>query len=348
MSGGVDSSVAAALLLEQGYDVIGMTMHVTAASADAAADARRVADGLGIPHYVASYEDRFQRDVIRDFIAEYLAGRTPNPCFRCNRKVKFGALLQEAMAHGADCFATGHYVRTVERNGRVAVRRGRYLAKDQSYALAGLRQDQLRRIRFPLGEYTKEEVREKARSLGLLTAGKAESQEICFVPDDDYRRFILERTGPGEPGPIVNRAGEVLGQHKGLMHYTVGQRKGLGIAAPRPLYVLELDAARNAVVVGYAEETYFQKLITSEVIWGALENPGRSFPCYAQIRYNHNPAPAMAQITEEGLEVVFGKPERAVAPGQWAVLYDEEGVVLAAGLIERGVSVDKEDPSPGR
>ncbi len=350
MSGGVDSCVAAALLLEQGYDVIGMTMRVTpsSAAASAAEDARRAAEWLGIPHHVANYEDRFERDVVQDFVSEYLAGRTPNPCFRCNRKVKFGALLEEAMALGADYFATGHYARTAERGGRVVLRRARYLAKDQTYAMAGLQQEQLRRILYPLGELTKEEVRETARSLDLFTSDKPESQEICFVPGDDYHRFLVERTGPGEPGPIVNRAGEVLGQHKGLMHYTVGQRKGLGIAAPRPLYVLDLDAGRNAVVVGYAEETYFHKLIASEVIWGAMENPGRSFPCWAQIRYNHHPAPATAHVTPDGLEVAFDEPERAVAPGQWAVLYDEEGVVLAAGLIVRGVSVAGETSPPAQ
>lgn len=348
MSGGVDSSVAAALLLEQGYDVIGMTMRVTPSPAalDAAEDARRAAEWLGIPHYVADYEERFEREVIQDFVSEYLAGRTPNPCFRCNRKVKFGALLEKAMDLGADYFATGHYARKAERGGRVAVRRARYLAKDQSYALAGLRQEQLRRILYPLGELTKEEVRETARSLDLLTSEKPESQEICFVPGDNYHRFLVERAGPGEPGPIVTRAGEVLGQHKGLMHYTVGQRKGLGIAAPRPLYVLELDAKRNALVVGYAEETYFHKLIASEVIWGALENPGGSFRGWAQIRYNHHPAPATVHVTPVGLEIAFDEPERAVAPGQWAVLYDEEGVALAAGLIERGISAAEETPAP--
>lgn len=345
MSGGVDSSVAAALLVDQGYDCVGMTMRVASGegrehsdkaccTVEAAGDARRVADRLGIPHYTVNYVERFEREVIADFAAEYAAGRTPNPCARCNQRVKFGALYEKCVALGADFIATGHYARKVERGDRAGLRRAVYRAKDQSYNLAGLGQAQLRRALFPLGEMTKEEARAVARERSLVTWDKPESQEICFVPQDDYRAFLDERVGAGAPGPIVNTKGEVVGQHSGLTHYTVGQRKGLGIAAPRPYFVLKLDVANNVLFVGHEEEQGETRLTAEEVVWGALAPQSEPFACTVQIRYRHEPVPAVATASEDGtrLEIALERPERGVTPGQWAVCYDGD-VVLAAGLI---------------
>jgi tRNA-specific 2-thiouridylase len=345
MSGGVDSSVAAALLVEQGFDCVGMTMRVASGegrehsdkaccTVEAAGDARRVADRLGIAHYTVNYVERFEREVIEDFAAEYAAGRTPNPCARCNQRVKFGALYEKCVALGADFIATGHYARKVERDGRVGLRRAVYRAKDQSYNLAGLGQAQLGRALFPLGEMTKEEARAIARDRKLVTWDKPESQEICFVPQDDYRAFLDARVGSGKPGPIVNTQGEVVGEHSGLTHYTVGQRKGLGIAAPRPYFVLKLDMANNVLFVGHEEETGDAHLMADEVVWGAMASQPEPFACTVQIRYRHEPVPATVTASADGatLDIALERPERGITPGQWAVCYDGD-VVLAAGLI---------------
>ncbi len=344
MSGGVDSSVAAALLVEQGYDCIGMTMRVASGegrehsdkaccTADAAIDAKRVADKLGIPHYTLNYVDRFEREVVDDFVHEYLQGRTPNPCARCNQRVKFGALYEKCLALDADLIATGHYARKVEREGRQALRRAAYREKDQSYNLAGLGQEQLERALFPLGGHTKDGTRSIARELGLVTWDKPESQEICFVPDDNYRAYLDSRVGPREPGPIVNTQGEVVGQHNGLTHYTIGQRKGLGIAAPRPYFVLRIDTQNNVLFVGHEEETGNRSLIADEVVWSGRAQTADSFRCTAQIRYRHTPVPAECHPLENGaVEVRFDMPERSVTPGQWCVLYEDE-CVLCAGIV---------------
>jgi len=356
MSGGVDSSVAVALLVRQGHDVVGMTMRVASGEGretsskacctlDAAQDARRVADRLGIPHFVLNYVDRFEREVVQDFTNEYLAGRTPNPCSRCNQRVKFGALYEKARAIEADAIATGHYVRKVRRpNGRWALSRAADGAKDQSYTLAGLSQDQLGYALFPVGDLTKDETRAIARDLGLVTADKPESQEICFVPDDNYRNFLRNRVGMGRPGPIVTTAGEVLGEHQGLMNYTVGQRRGLGIAAPEPLYVLRLDVRNNALVVGTADETFENTLIAGEMVWSGLAPQTAPFNCAVQIRYRHEPIPATVYPSADGTSFTarIQTPIRAIAPGQWAVLYDGDAV-LAAGIIQRSEATA---PSP--
>lgn len=337
MSGGVDSSVAAALLLEKGFDVVGVTMNIIPGVPDrpsAVEDAARVARQLGIPHHIWDGRDLFDREIIEAFAQEYCRGRTPNPCVCCNRRIKFGALLDLADRLGADKLATGHYVRLEERNGRQAVRRGVWRAKDQSYVLAALSQEQLSRAVFPLGESTKNETRERARALGLDIAERPESQEICFIPDDDYRTFLAERLGPPRPGPIVSTSGGILGQHKGLIFYTVGQRRGLGIAAPRPLYVLRLDVERNALVVGYDEDTFCTALVTAPVNWSGLAPQKAPFRCNVQIRYLHRPAPALVTPQETGLHILFEEPQRAVTPGQWAVLYDEGDYLLAGAVIE--------------
>ncbi|NUM52132.1 MAG: tRNA 2-thiouridine(34) synthase MnmA [Candidatus Hydrogenedentes bacterium] len=345
MSGGVDSSVAAALLVEQGCDVVGMTMRVASGEGretsskacctlDAAQDARRVADKLGIPHYVINYVQRFEREVINDFINEYMAGRTPNPCSRCNQRVKFGALYEKALAINADVIATGHYARAVQRGDRVALRRARDLNKDQSYTLAGLGQAQLQRAIFPLGEMTKEETRNVARSLGLVTADKPESMEICFVPNDNYRDFLATRVDAPPAGPIVNLQGELVGHHTGLINYTVGQRKGLGIAAPTPYYVVKIDMQRNALVVGHEDETRCTGLTATQVSWCAIPPQTESFACAVQTRYKATPVACTVNpgATPDTFSLTFHEPQRTVTPGQWAVLYDDD-IVLAAGII---------------
>ncbi|HRI86811.1 MAG TPA: tRNA 2-thiouridine(34) synthase MnmA [Candidatus Hydrogenedentes bacterium] len=346
MSGGVDSSVAAALLVEQGYDVTGMTMRVASGEGretsskacctlDAAQDARRVADKLGIPHYVINYVQRFEREVIQDFISEYMAGRTPNPCSRCNQRVKFGALYEKALAIEADVIATGHYARTAKRGDRVALMRAVDLNKDQSYTLSGLGQAQLGRAMFPLGEMTKEDTRAIARSLGLVTADKPESMEICFVPDDNYRNFLASRVDAPLAGPIVNLQGELVGHHTGLVNYTVGQRKGLGIAAPKPYYVVKIDMQRNALVVGHEEEAHSTGLMAEQVSWCAIPPQTEPFDCAVQTRYKSIPVPCTVTpdaTNSETFSLAFHEPQRSVTPGQWAVLYDGEAV-LAAGII---------------
>ena len=335
MSGGVDSSVAAAILREQGCDVHGVTLRMHAGSDSAAEEARRVADQLGIAHEVRDCTEVFEREIIEYFVAEYLEGRTPNPCVRCNPLIKFGSLFALAEEIGADLVATGHYARVERRNGRMTLRRAQWLPKDQSYALAGLSQEQLSRAVFPLGSTRKEETRERARALGLASAEGAESQEICFIPCNDYRVFIAARVGPPTPGAILSTKGEVLGQHSGLLNYTVGQRRGLGISDPRPHYVVALDPRRNAVIVGHDEDTLRDTLETGPVNWVGLAPQTEPFACMAQIRYLHRAAPATATPAGERLHVRFRATQRAVTPGQFAVLYDEEDCVLAAGSIQQ-------------
>lgn len=346
MSGGVDSCVAAALLAERGYDVVGVTMRLVAehehrsvfqpcCSVDMARDARQVADLFGFPHFTVNLVEKFDRLVVNDFTGEYLAGRTPNPCVRCNQRLKFGTLYKKALELGAERIATGHYVRLVEHDGRYCVQRAVHRAKDQSYVMAGLSQKQLAMGLFPLGEMTKEQTRAKAREWGLRAAETPESQDICFVPDGNYKRYIEHRAGGARPGPIVSTRGDVLGEHAGLHRYTVGQRKGLGIAAAVPLYVVRLDTARNAVVVGRQDETYAAEFTADEVVWSGRPPDGASFRGVVQIRYRHEPVACTVHPEAEGrrLRIVFDSPHRSVTPGQWAVVYDEAERVLVAGVI---------------
>jgi tRNA-specific 2-thiouridylase len=341
MSGGVDSSLAAALLVEQGFEVIGVTLHLAGAgsrccSLDDADDARRVAEALGIRFYVANQQEAFRREVIEPFADAYLAGRTPLPCVACNRRFKFGVLQARARALGAEAVATGHYARLEEdpATGERRLLRARDAAKDQSYFLFDLSQEQLARARFPLGELTKQEVRARARALGLATAEKAESQEICFVPDGDYAK-VVEALRPGAragEGEIVDGSGRVLGRHAGIHRFTVGQRRGLGLASAERLYVRSLDAATSRVVVGSEAELAVPGARLEGVSWigGAPAAPVRA---QVRIRYRHPGAAARIEpAAGAGAALWFDRPVTALAPGQAAVFYDGERV-LGGGWI---------------
>ena len=351
MSGGVDSSVAAALLQAEGREVVGVTMTLFAlpraacasdelrscCGAGARRDAGAVAAVLGIPFFLADFRRTFERAVVEDFIAEYRRGRTPNPCLRCNRFVKFGPLLRRAGRLGADRLATGHYARleTDAASGRRLLKKGIDPDKDQSYFLYPLSQDELRRTIFPVGHLRKAEVRALAERFGLPVAGKPESQEICFVPDDDYGRFLRERVPEAfVPGPIVDRAGRTIGRHAGILNFTIGQRKGMGISAPRPLYVIAIDPAENTVVAGPNEDLFRARLRVSDAHWVAISGLRGPLRAAVKVRYRHAEAPAVLHPDEGGVVVVeFDKPQRAVTPGQAAVFYDGE-FVLGGGTIE--------------
>ncbi|MBT9165681.1 MAG: tRNA-specific 2-thiouridylase MnmA [Chloroflexi bacterium] len=348
MSGGVDSSVAAALLKEQGYQVIGVTMQVwpSGGSADerfggccgigAIADAQRVAQELDIPHYVMNFREVFAQKVIADFCREYSQGRTPNPCIRCNQHVKFGALLQRANELGADFLATGHYARIEQVKDRYVLRKGIDSTKDQSYALYTMTQGQLEHTLMPMGNLTKQRVRQIARDLKLAVAGKSESQEICFIPDNNYRRFLEEHMPQrARSGPVTDREGNILGGHRGIIHYTVGQRRGLGISAGEPLYVLVIDSDRNAVVVGSRGEVFGSELVAAEVNWTSIEKPTRPIAVEAKIRYLHKQAVALVAPMGNGeAHVRFEQPQMAIAPGQAVVFYQGD-VVVGGGTIEQ-------------
>jgi tRNA-specific 2-thiouridylase len=351
MSGGVDSSVAAALLVERGVDVVGVTMRVWsgATGADAAErfggccggeaveDARRVARTLGIPYYVLNMEAEFTRAVVDRFADAYRGGRTPVPCVACNVDLKFGSLLTRARAWDAQAVATGHYARvTRAAAGRYLLWRGKDPRKDQSDFLWPLTQSQLAAAHFPVGDLDKSEVRDHARRLGLVTADKPESQEICFVPDDDYRGF-LRRRDPSlfRPGAIVDTEGAVLGAHAGVAGYTIGQRKGLGITAARPLYVLDIDADSNRVTVGPPTALERERLIAVDVNFIACDPPRQPMRVHARIRHSHRPAPATVQVRGDGAaDVVFDEPQRAITPGQSVVWYRDD-LVIGGGVISR-------------
>ncbi len=347
MSGGVDSSLAAALLVEQGYEVIGVTMHLAGGSSrccslDDADDARRVAEQLGIRFYVANYSGEFRDEVMLPFADAYLAGRTPLPCATCNTRFKFERLRVRARALGAELVATGHYARCGRdaQSGQPTLLTARDMAKDQSYFLFGLTPQQLAVTRFPLGELTKPEVRAHARALGLATAEKPESQELCFVPDGDTAAAV-ERLRPGAaagPGEIVDEAGRVLGRHNGIHHFTVGQRRGIGVSSPAPLYVKALDAANNRVrVSGQAGlDASAGRVERSSWISGAA--PRGAFAAQVRIRYRHEGAPARVTPRPDGsADIAFDTPVRALTPGQAAVFYDEDRVLGGGWIASPGV-----------
>lgn len=344
MSGGVDSSVAAYLLKERGYDVIGVTMEIWPKDAkgedggccglSAAEDAAEVADRIGIPHYVMNFREIFEEKVIRYFVEEYRSARTPNPCVACNTYIKWDALLKKALALGADYIATGHYA-NVEHlaNGRWTLRKSACLEKDQTYVLCGLNQEQLAHTLMPIGDHNKSEVRQIAAAIGLEVADKPDSQDICFVTDHDYAGFIEEYTGESfAPGNYVDTEGNVLGRHQGLIHYTIGQRKGLGIAAGHPLFVTELRPQTNEVVLGTADEVFGETLIATNLNFMAVPpmRVGDEMDVTAKIRYRHEGAPCRIRLTEEDrLFCRFLEPVRAITPGQTMALYD--GDLLVGG-----------------
>lgn len=350
MSGGVDSSVAAAILLEKGYDVIGVTMQIWpdmdeerkkaeggCCSLSAVDDARRVANKLGIPYYVMNFKDIFEEKVINYFKDEYLKGRTPNPCIACNRYIKFDALLRKALAMGIDYVATGHYAK-IEYDStrkRFLLKKSITEKKDQTYALYNLTQEQLSRTLMPIGDYTKEKVREIAKKIGLTVATKPDSQEICFVEDNDYGRFICENTDREiEPGYFVDTGGNILGRHKGIVHYTVGQRKGLGIALGRPVFVVEIDAANNRVVLGDESEVFSDSLIASDLNFISVDKLECEMKVTAKIRYSAKEADATITPAPDGkVKVLFDSPQRAITPGQSVVFYDGD-IVVGGGVIE--------------
>ncbi|MDO4440391.1 MAG: tRNA 2-thiouridine(34) synthase MnmA [Eubacteriales bacterium] len=349
MSGGVDSSVAAYLLKEQGYDVIGVTMQIWqdeeqamqeenggCCGLSAVDDARRVAAALEIPYYVMNFKKEFKEHVIDYFVEEYQNGRTPNPCIACNRYVKWESLLQRSLSIGAEYIATGHYARVVQlENGRYTLRRSATLAKDQTYALYNLTQDQLKRTLMPVGEYTKEEVRSIAEKINLRIANKPDSQDICFVPDGDYASYIEEEAGVKVPkGNFVLTDGTVLGCHKGITHYTVGQRKGLGLALGYPAFVLEIRPETNEVVIGTKEESMTMQLRARNLNFMSIEDLTEPLHVFTKIRYNHRGAWCTIEKTgEDEILCTFDEPQRAVTPGQAVVFYDGE-YVLGGGTIQ--------------
>ena len=349
MSGGVDSSVAAYLLKEQGYDVIGVTMEIWKAEPgetqqmeggccglSAVDDARAVALELGIPYYVMNFRDIFKEKVIDNFTEEYLKARTPNPCIRCNRFVKWEALLSRSLAIGADYIATGHYARVVklEKEHRYAIKKSVTQKKDQTYALYNLTQEQLKHTLMPIGDYRKEEIRDIAKRAGLPVASKPDSQEICFVPDKDYAGFICRETGCEVPeGNFVDREGGILGRHKGIIHYTVGQRKGLNLSLGKPVYVSEIRKDTNEVVVGDEEEVFRDSLLCNHLNHMAVEKFPTEELVTAKIRYGNRETPCRLEYLGEDLvKCVFLEKVRAVTPGQAVVFYRGD-LVLGGGTI---------------
>jgi tRNA-specific 2-thiouridylase len=359
MSGGVDSSTVAAMLRAEGHNIIGLTMQLwnqrrlaghegmaesvqgRCCSLDDVYDARRVAEHIGIPYYVVNHEERFERDVVRPFVAEYLSGRTPIPCSLCNNHLKFDQLITVAQQIGADSVATGHYARVEfdDARNRWLLKRPADHSKDQTYFLFGLTQEQLGRTLFPLGNMTKPEVRELARQHGLALAEKPDSQEICFVPGGDYKQFIdayLAASGealPDTAGELVTTGGEVIGEHHGIHNFTVGQRKGLGVATGSPLYVIQINGAEKQVVVGGEENLYSQTLRARRVNLIAAHELREPMRVSVKIRHRHEPAAAMIEKTgDDEILVTFDQPQRAITPGQASVFYDGD-VVVGGGWI---------------
>lgn len=349
MSGGVDSSVAAYLLKEQGYEVIGVTMQIWqdqdvftqareggCCGLSAVDDARRVAERLEIPYYVMNFKADFQKSVIDYFVSEYEKARTPNPCIACNRYVKWESLLTRALEIGADYIATGHYARILRLpNGRLSIRNSVTAAKDQTYALYNLTQEQLARTLMPVGDYEKPRIREIAEEIGLPVAAKRDSQDICFVPDHDYAAFIQQETGKKSlPGNFVDEEGNVLGQHRGLIHYTIGQRKGLGISSETPIFVKELRPKTNEVVLCKSESLFSRECHVDNVNYMAEATLTEPMRAIGKIRYSHRGAPCELRPQPDGsLLAVFDEPQRAMTPGQAAVFYRDD-YVLCGGTIE--------------
>lgn len=348
MSGGVDSSVAAYLLKEQGYEVIGMTMQIWQKDApvdqqesgccglSAVDDARRVCQKLEIPHYVLNFRDDFKKYVIDYFLEEYQQGKTPNPCIACNRYVKWESMLTKSLQIGADYIATGHYARVFkdEITGRYALRQSKTLAKDQTYALYNLTQDQLAHTLMPLGDYTKDEVREIAKQIGLAVATKPDSQEICFVPDKDYASFIEQETEQKAPkGIFVNKKGKKIGEHKGIIHYTIGQRKGLGLSMGKPVFVTNINPKDHTITIGDHEDLLTNKVYANQLNFMPFEKLEGELVCQAKIRYSHKAAPCKIKMVDKDVVLCeFEEKQRAITPGQALVFYQEE-MLIGGGTI---------------
>ncbi len=346
MSGGVDSSVAAALLRKEGHEVIGVTMRLwspagdkdSSIGIDAIEDARKIAGKLGIEHHVLDLRDTFSRLIIDDFCREYSLGRTPNPCVRCNRLIKFGLLWEKAQELGAERMATGHYARVEPSSaGRYLLKKGSDALKDQSYFLYALTQEQLSRVVFPVGHLTKDRVKRIALEMGLTSSGR-ESREICFIPDNDHAAFVnkyLSRIPVS--GPIIDKQGNVLGRHAGIASYTIGQRHGLGVAAAAPLYVTAIEPERNAIVVGTKEQTYGRELVANALNWISEDRPEGPVEVKARIRYRHPEADALVTPLPDGdVKVEFAQPQMAVTPGQAVVFYRGDSVAGGGTIIKAG------------
>lgn len=343
LSGGVDSSVAAYLLKKQGYDVIGVTMHMWQPEGEeeepsSITDARKVAQALDIPYYVMDFKDVFEKKVMDYFVEEYLQGHTPNPCTTCNRFVKWEALLERSRRLGADYIATGHYAKICQLpNGRYTIRTSATAAKDQTYALYNLTQEQLAHTLMPVGEYTKEEIRQIAGEANLVVAQKKDSMEICFIPDNDYAAFIERKAGERVPGPgnFVTKEGTVIGQHKGITHYTIGQRKGLNIAMGHPVFVTKICPKTGDVVLGENEDVFSNTLICDRVNFMGMEDVTEPRKVMAKIRYAHKGEMCLLErINETQIKCTFENPVRAITPGQAVVFYEQDYVLGGGTIIE--------------
>lgn len=348
MSGGVDSSVAAALTLKAGHKCMGCTMRLyendmvgsdlldTCCSIENTKDAKSVCDTLGIEYNIYHYEVEFRDKVIEPFVCSYERGETPNPCIRCNKYLKFDSLFQKGKELGYDYIVTGHYARIEEKNGLYYLKKAVDLNKDQSYVLYDLNQEQLSHTLFPLGDYTKPQVREIAESYGFVTSHKSESQDICFVPDGDYAGMIRRYRGKEyEKGDFVDLDGNVLGEHDGIIGYTIGQRRGLGIPADRRLYVVSLDVQENRVILGDNADLFKRELVVRDFNWISGTAPQKEFKCCARIRYKHKEQPAMViPLDADTVKIIFDEPQRAITAGQSAVLYDGD-YVLGGGIIDK-------------
>lgn len=351
MSGGVDSSVAAKLLKEQGYNVIGVTMQIWqdedrdtemenagCCGLSAVADARRVAASLDIPYYVMNFKQEFERDVIDYFVAAYKKGETPNPCIACNRYVKWESLLDRSMSIGADYIATGHYAKVEQLdNGRYVLRQSKTIRKDQTYALYNLTQEQLKKTLMPVGDYDKEEIRVMAEGINLRIANKPDSQDICFVPDGDYGGFLESYSGEkAAPGNFVDMEGRVLGRHKGIVYYTIGQRKGLGLSLGKPGFVVEIKPETNEVVIGDNLDTFAFGLRANKLNFMPFETLEGEMTFTAKTRYSQKPATCRVKLVgEDEMEVVFDDAQRAITPGQAVVLYDGDMVVGGGTILHK-------------
>lgn len=352
MSGGVDSSVAAFLLKEAGYQVIGVTMNVWqkegreqierkggCCGLSDIEDARRVAGKLGIDYHVLNFRNDFKAQVIDNFVDEYKNGRTPNPCIACNRYVKWQTLFQRSIPMGADYIATGHYAKKVynQQNGRYTIQMIEENGKDQSYALYNLSQEQLAKTLFPIGDYEKPVIRDIAAGIDYVTSTKPDSQDICFIPDNDYGKFLETQLDHIESGDFLDTAGNVIGQHRGIIYYTVGQRKNLGIAFGQPMYVKEIKANTNQVVLATDSELFSRGLTAFDINYMYIDNVPKPIQVFAKIRYSHKPVPAVIFVEDGLLTCHFDQWQRAVTPGQAAVFYDEQGHLLCGGTIQKSL-----------